>query len=124
MSDILLTYASGTGDLDTSEHAITIGSEIDAIDQQIQIRLRTFLNEWFLDTRVGIPYFRDILIKAPNLGVIENIYRDAILSTPGVVTVDYITAEINAAQRTLNLTFKATVDSGEELAYEPFIIFI
>ena len=122
MADIKLDYTGQTGDLDIESKNVTLVQGIEAIDQQLRIRLRFFLEEWFLDSRLGIPYFRNILVKNPNTDLIRSVFRDAIDGTPGVQTVQELEASIEPASRTLTLSFRAILDTGEELNYSPFII--
>jgi hypothetical protein len=122
MSDLKLVWTGQAVDLDTSGHRGNLVDGDDAVDQQLRIRLKFFLEEWFLDQRVGIPYYRDILIKNPSLDLIRSVFKAAILETPGVASVGTLELSIDAASRTLNLTFQATLDSGGTLTYSPFII--
>lgn len=55
------------------------------IRQHLMQRLRTFLNEWFLDLSIGLPYFEEVLIKQPNQAGIESIFIEEILQCPGIV---------------------------------------
>lgn len=59
----------------------------DALAQRLRSRYKFFLGEWFLDTRQGIPYFRDILVKNPDPSLIQSIFRKATLTTPGVLAI-------------------------------------
>lgn len=122
MSDIKLSRSGQTRDLFLGGHGLNVVDGEEAIDQQITIRLRTFLAEWFLDERVGIPYFRHILVKNPNIPLVHNVFRKTILSTPGVASVDSLNLDIDTVARTLTVTFSATLDTGSTLTYSPFIL--
>jgi len=76
------------GELDLSSGDLQFVTGADAVAQHLRIRLRFFLGEWFLDTRVGIPYFSVFFIKQPNLAAIEAIYRRAIQTVPGVDSLE------------------------------------
>ena len=119
MSDINITQ---DGDLELIGHQINLATGDEAIAQQIQIRCQFFLAEWFLDQQIGIPYLREILIKNPNLDVVRDIYRQAIEGCPGVDRLTSLDVAIDAPTRTLNVSFVALLDTGEELVFEPFII--
>jgi hypothetical protein len=80
------------------------------------------LEEWFLDLRQGIPYYREILIKNPNLLLVRSIFRQAIQDTAGISAVPDLTLSINSSTRRLTLSFVAVMDTGAELVYDPFII--
>lgn len=121
MSDIKLVYSGQTPDLDLSGHRLNLASGQDATWQHLKIRLQFFLGEHFLDTRLGIPFYREVLTKNPNLRLVRSMFKDAIEDTPGIATVDDMQLDIDAG-RTLTITFSATTDTGEALIYEPFII--
>ena len=122
MSNIALNYSGQTGDLDLTGHRLNLATGEAAIEQNLRIRLRFFLEEWFLDLRQGIPYFREILIKNPNLLLVRSIFREAILGTTGISAVSDMTVTVNPTTRTLALGFVATMDTGAELIFNPFII--
>ena len=95
----------------------------DAIVQHLKIRLRFFLSEWFLDQRLGIPYLEQILVKNPNLVAVRNIFREAILETPGIATITRFDLQVDAAARKLTVEFTAEKEDGEVLDFtEEFII--
>ena len=116
MSDLLLTTEH---DLDPS---ITLVDGVEAISQQLRIRLQIFLGEWFLDAREGIPFFRDVFIKNPNLSVVREIFRRAISTTPNILSVDKLILTLDPAQRHLRVDFSATTTSGAIITLSPFII--
>ena len=119
MSDLRL----GTDkDLYLENDAIELVTGTEAISQQIAIRLQFFLGEWFMDAREGMPYFRDILVKNPNLALVNATFKQAIEEVPNILRVDKLTTEISASLRTLTVNFSATTTSGETIAITPFII--
>lgn len=122
MSNIALNYSGQTGDLDLTGHRLNLSTGEAAIEQNLRVRLRFFLESWFLDLRQGIPFFGEILIKSPNMLLVRSIFRQAILDTAGIVAVTTLTASINSSTRLLSLNFTATMDTGAELVFAPFII--
>jgi len=122
LSDIKLDYTGQSGDIALEQNQIVLAFGEDAIEQQLRTRLRFFFEEWFLDQRAGIPYYREILIKNPNLQLVRSIYKEAIESTPGIDSADSIQLSIDGATRTLSLYFTATMDTGQTLEFSPFII--
>lgn len=91
-----------------ARHALTV----DAIRQAVVVRLRTFRGEWFLDESTGLPYFRSILVKNPNTNLVRSLYRDALLTTPGVRSVESLELALDRGTRTLRVRFAATTDLG------------
>jgi hypothetical protein len=110
-----------TGDLAVPPRWIR-GAE--AVAQRIRVRFKWFLGEWFLDTRQGVPYYRDILIKNADPILITFIFRRVLLSTPGVKSVSSFHATLDKTSRVLTVTFEAVADDGSILtaSAEPFII--
>lgn len=89
---------------------------LDAVHQRIKIRLLLFSGRYFMDTEIGIPYESVVLVRNPSLQEIRNVYRGEIGDVPGVESVESISADFDAAQRTLSLEFTALLleDSEEE----------
>lgn len=106
--------------LDTMEHDLTIEgfdlqlvTGVDRVAQQIKIRFLFFLGEWFLNVSLGVPYYRDILVKAPNRAVVEGLLREVIITTPNVVAVQDLTFDYDNVTRKLDVRFRADTDFGE-----------
>jgi hypothetical protein len=121
MSDIALNYLGQTGDLDLTGHRMSLVTGEAAMEQQLKIRFRFVDGTWFLNEAEGLPYLEDILIKSPDLLLVESIFREAIESTPGITTVNTINVTVDATRK-LTLTFSATMDTGEVLVFSPFVI--
>lgn len=121
MSDWALDAA--TGDLDLSTGNLRFVRGADAVAQHLKIRLRFVKGEWFLDQRVGIPYRSQIWVKNPNLAAIRTTYRRAILTTPGVDTLERIDLTFDAPTRTMRLEFSAKL-AGETIARDFSEVFI
>ena len=96
----------------------------EAVAQRVRVRFRWFLGEWFLDTRQGVPYYRDILVKNPDKILISFIFRQVLTTTPGVKSVSRFNASLDAVNRELITDFEATLTDGNILTAqaEPFII--
>lgn len=119
--DLLLVV--NTNDLDVSTGDLQLTSGVDGIAQHLRIRLRFFLGEWFLDPRVGVPYFQELLVKNPGTSVVRTIIRDVVVTTPGVATMNNFVTSYDGATRKLDVSFTAITTSGEPLEFtEEFII--
>lgn len=84
----------------------------DRIAQQINITLLAFLGEWFLDTTFGVPYFEDVLVKAPDRASIEAIFRARIRAVPGVNRVRALDLQIERQLRVLRVAYDADTAAG------------
>lgn len=110
------------GDLRLTNGQLTLVDGNDAVRQHLINRLRIFLGEWFLDRRIGIPFFRDILVKNPDRPAIRSIFRRTIRETPGITAVDELLLTVRS-DRSARLDFRAPLDqSGEELVFREFIL--
>lgn len=104
-------------DFDSWDAAL-IGNDLKLIDyaervaQQVQITLRFWLAEWFLDETKGVPYFEYILIKNPNMAHIRQIFTEAVLSVEGVNSVTAMELYVDPQQRVLVATYSAATDYG------------
>ena len=111
----LALNANGS-DLDLSTGLRFVDGD-DAIGQHLKIRLRFFLAEWFLDLRLGVPYYRDVLIKNPNLVAVRGIFREVVLETPGIADVESLSTSFDPATRRLSVSLVALLDSGVRLEF-------
>ena len=82
------------------------------IRQKIACRFKFFLREWFLDLRQGIPAFRDVFVKNPNLALIRSLFLRVLRRTPGVLSVPRFFLSFDASARTLRFDFQALVSDG------------
>lgn len=120
MSDIALDT---DGDLLIENNSLVLARGDDAIVQQLLIRFKFFLGEWFLDTRIGVPYFGEILIKNPDLSRVRGIFKQLILTTPGIASLESFALEVEGVTRKATVTFRARKTDGEILNFnEEFII--
>lgn len=111
--DLALTT---TGDLDVEAGGRLIeGTE--AIAQELRIRLRTFLGEYFLDTTKGLPWLTWTSTKpTPDvLRQVEALVRAEVARTSGVVRVPQagVVATYLGSTRTISVTVDGvTTDLG------------
>jgi hypothetical protein len=91
---------------------LVLTRDADAIKQAIDMHLRTFRGEWFLDESVGVPYLETVLVKSPDLDVIKSTLRREILAVPGVDSVTLITLNYDRAARKLSANWSVRADVG------------
>jgi hypothetical protein len=116
MSDLYLDPA--TGDIfvsPTYTARLTRTFEEETI-QRLQMRLRRFYGEWFLDTNLGVPYRRDILVKNPDLQVVKSVLQAEILKDPGVEAVTEFNLEHDTAARHLSVSFTVVLVEAVAIA--------
>lgn len=60
----------------------------DAVEQAILTRLRLWMGEWWEDLSEGLPMTQKILGYRETKQIVDNIFRQRILATTGVSTID------------------------------------
>lgn len=115
MSDIKIENNIGSlnfGDVVIENGDLVLVEGLQEITQNVLQNLRTFFNEWFLDTTIGVPYFQQILVKNPDQGKVDALLIQAILSTPGIIQLLQYSSTIDTGARKLTVSFKALSTSG------------
>jgi hypothetical protein len=107
---------SVVGDLYIENGTVRLTRDLsEEVAQQLYIRLKTFLGEWFLDSSIGFPWFQSVLgIKVP-LGIVAQIIRKLILATPGVASIQKFSIQRNGATRFALVQFTVILTSGAVL---------
>jgi hypothetical protein len=111
------------GDLDFTSGDLHFLDDSLCIIQSISNRLQFWQGEWFLDTRQGMPYFQQIFAKGVNQALIKSIFRNAILTTPGVVSVLNVDLAFNSSSRALTVTWQAKISTGQTVTQSDNLIF-
>jgi len=111
-----------THDLKIEVGDLVLTDGVEAVSQALDVRLQFFLGEWFLDTRLGVPYFEKILGQKPRLLVVKQIYRDAILATPGVLELNDLLVDYNGSTRVISVSFSARCSDGVLQYNKEFIL--
>lgn len=105
------------GDLDFTGGNFTLLEGSDEVRQKLQVRFGFFKGEWFMDARLGMPYFQDIMGKGQDLATIRAYFQKAAITCPGVASVGNFLVELAAATRALSVDFEAVTDTGEALDF-------
>lgn len=82
----------------------------ESIQQDILIHLRWIFAEWRLGPEFGLPYFEDILVKAPRVEAIKRDIINEIMKCNKVVDAEITLFDFNQAERTLRVRYKAYTD--------------
>ena len=101
-----------TDDVKIENNQIVLTDGKDSIRQHLDIRLKLFSKEWFLDQRLGVPYFEDILKKNPSFVVVDAIFKNTILNTRGVTELLSFSLDFDAATRKLIIAFEVDTTDG------------
>lgn len=97
---------------------------IEAIAQQIRIRLLFVRGEWFLDRREGTPYVGEIWGEPADTNQLAAIFRQVVATTPGVLSVERLTVTFDDDTRSASVDFVARTEAGplRSADFEPFIV--
>lgn len=107
-----VTRTIPAGDLAIVDHKLVLIAELPYLRQKLAARLKFFLGEWYLDLRQGIPYYRDVFVKNPNLPVVRSLLRRVILGTPGVVALPRFDLVFDETNRKATFSFEAVSKKG------------
>jgi|SRR5690606_25482948 len=101
------------GDLLLDDYDLKLIDNVDQIAQNLYIRLKFFLGEWFLDINQGIPFYEDIFIKSPNQIAVENIIQDEIIQTQGITEITRFESSFDSINRQYRINFTAIANEQE-----------
>jgi hypothetical protein len=107
-----LALDTTTNDLLITGFDLSFVDNIEQIAQTLNIRMRFFLAEWYLDTLAGIPYYQYIFIKNPNQIQVDSFLQNEISSTVGVTDITSYSSAYDGASREYSVTFSASTISG------------
>ena len=100
------------GDFVIENNSLVEIDGLEAIRQHMTIRFQIFFGEWFLDTSIGVPWFRDVLVKNPSFNVVMQVLKDVILDTPGVLQIITFEFDYTEGTREVSLDFQALTTEG------------
>ncbi len=107
------------GDIAIVDNDLMLLDGISYVAQKMASRFKFFLGEWFLDKREGVPYFRDVFTKNPDLNVIRSVFRQVALSIPSVASLPRFNTIYSPSVRELAFDFQAVLATGELLIVQP-----
>lgn len=109
-----------TGELVLSGGRPTIVSGSAAVAQRLRVRLKLWQGEWLLDSQVGFPWRRIFGEKGVER-LAEALLRQAIVSCPGVRSLDRFAFAVDPATRRATLAFTVTTITGEPVTVTDFV---
>lgn len=110
MPDVYLDEVTGDiwiSDLGKTRLTQTLQEEV---RQRLDAKYQMFLGEWFLDARQGVPWFRDIFVKSPDMPVVRSVLTRVASEDPGVDSV--LRADFELDGRTLLVTLEVQLTDG------------
>lgn len=101
------------GNIDVTGNKLVIIKDLDALVQYIEQKYSMAKGEYFLDKRLGIPYFENIFIKGVNAYNVETILKRVLISIEEVYEITSFEIDIDSAQRKLTVNFECNTQFGE-----------
>lgn len=101
-----------THDLSLADNDLYFLDGAERVRQHIDIKLRLFAGEWFLDTEFGTPYLASILGKQISLAAAVAALKASILAVDGVQTITRFDYTFNRSARNLNVDFDVQTPYG------------
>ena len=101
------------GDLEITNNQFTLVSGTDELRQKLKQELRLFLGEWFLNLLEGVPYHQLVFQKGVPATVVNDIFRQKILSIKGVSGLNSFSGlDLDRATRQATLDFEVSSPDG------------
>jgi hypothetical protein len=100
------------GDLDLLSSDLLWVDGAQRVKQQLEIKLKLWQGEWFLNTDFGTPYLNHILGKQISLNGALAALKASIYEVDGISDIESFTHEYDRQNRGLNLHFTAITPYG------------
>lgn len=91
-------------DLDYRDGGLFFVSGVARVAQQVKQALLILLGEYFLDTRIGIPYREAVWVKNPQPTLLRTIFTETLLAVEGITRVVDLRLAVDDATRRLFIT--------------------
>ena len=111
VTDISIDPVTRDLDFDGQELALVQGRR--AVAQHHLTALGLHLGEAFMNRQAGFPWRDDVLVKNPDLRLIEATFRSYILTIPGTTGIRDFTIAFDGPNRNLTIDYLALTDEGE-----------
>ena len=82
----------------------------DSTALKLRNRMLFFQGEWFLDTRLGVPYRKFVFLKNPQIALVKQMFRKVIEGTPGIA--ELLRLDLTSDKRVLRVDFAARTEDG------------
>lgn len=106
-------------DLDYRDGGLFFVSGVARVAQQVKQALLILLGEYFLDTRIGIPYREAVWVKNPQPTLLRTLFTETLLAVEGVTRVADLRLAVDDATRRLFITAVVESHYGEVKVWLP-----
>ncbi len=104
-----------TGDLDMSQGLRLTPDLQTYVVQRLDENFSFFLGEYFLNLRLGIPYFERVIGQKPDLALLQTLLSRAAQQTVGVASVPSFRAAFDRDTRKARPSFSLVLSDGTEI---------
>ncbi len=115
-----------SGDIDVSRGLRFTPDLQTFVAQKLDENLSSFMGEWFLDLRLGIPYFQKIIGQKPDLALLDTLFRRAVRGTVGVGSVSAFRTGFERKTRKASVFFTVVLADGSTITEtdlnRPFVV--
>lgn len=104
-----------TGDLLLINGRFSFTNGLPGIEQDLVIRLRLFLNEWFLNLDAGVDWWGYLGEKftADKEAALHGEIRRVVLETPGVYSITQLSFSLDSTTRSMSIAVTAATAFGD-----------
>lgn len=99
-------------DLTIENYDLALVDKLEQINQKLQIKLKFFSGEWFLDTTQGVPFYSIVFVKNPDLDLIATTIKNEILKVDGIKEILSYSQQLDTVNRTLSVDFEVDTIYG------------
>lgn len=104
-----------TGDLDMARGLRFTEDLQTYVVQRLDENFSFFLGEWFLNTRLGIPYHERVIGQKPDFALLQTLLSRAALRTVGVASVPSFRVAFDRKVRKAQPNFSIVLTDGTEI---------
>lgn len=90
----------------------TTGDMVDVVTQRLYIRLRTFLGEWYLNYKYGVPWLEKVLGHKTKKSSVDMVVQEQILGVRGVARIVHFESQYSPISRAYTCKFRVQVEGG------------
>ena len=109
----MILSLNANNDIYLDGNSIATVKDGEEVVQQVRSRLLFYLEEWFLDTTVGLPYFQEFFKKPADLAGIESRIKAEIIQTDGILNLLSFEYNFDRGTRKLTVNFEAETIYGD-----------
>ncbi len=115
MIPFTLLYTQPGGDVDLSKGLRFTPDLRTYVAQRLDENMSFFLGEYFLDQRLGMPYYEAIIGQKPDFSLLDTLYRQAARNTAGVAAVPNMQIGFDRTRRAAAVRFSVTLKDGTQI---------